>query len=127
MIKLIIDGIVSYTQEGSRLLLAIEESGVSIGHRCGGWGKCTTCRVEFEAGEPSVMTKAEYDRLKRNDLLGVVRLSCQIICDHPMSLHPLITAAIRPDWAGDTGPKPESIVTPEAAWYSIDELNLSHG
>jgi ferredoxin len=122
MIKLMIDGIVSLVSGERRLVLAIEDSGVSIGHRCGGWAKCTTCRVEFDAGEPDKMTKAEYDRLIKNDLLGVVRLSCQIICDHPMSLHPLITSAIRPDWAGDTGPAPEVNITPEAVWYSLDEL-----
>ena len=43
---------------GKRLVLAIEDTGVKIGHRCGGNAKCTTCRVEFISGEPETMTNA---------------------------------------------------------------------
>ena len=40
--------------EGKRLVLAIEKNaGVDILHRCGSYARCTTCRVEFLAGEPS--------------------------------------------------------------------------
>lgn len=116
MPKLIINDRTSVVEKGKRLVLAIEETGVRIGHRCGGWAKCTTCRVEFLSGEPETMTAAEYERLRKNDLLGVARLSCQIICDHDMSLRPLVTEFDRPDWEGDTGPTPEATVTPEAAW-----------
>ena len=104
---------------GKRLVLAIEDSGVNIGHRCGGNAKCTTCRVEFEAGEPDVMTKAEHERLVHRDLLGQARLSCQIVCDHDMSVRPLITLENEPAWQ-DTGPPPEETVTPEAEWLPID-------
>lgn len=117
-----INGVPYEVETGKRLVLAIEENGIGIGHRCGGWARCTTCRVEFEEGEPETMTVAEYERLKSADLLGKVRLACQIVCDHDMAVKPLITAADRPDWEGNTGSTPEAEVTPEAAWFPISEL-----
>lgn len=105
---------------GKRLVLAIEESGVNIGHRCGGFARCTTCRVEFEAGEPETMTRPEYNKLTERGLFGKVRLSCQIICDHDMSVRPIMTLESE-GWT-DTGPAPEPTVTPEAQWYPIEEL-----
>ena len=45
---------------GKRLVLALEdEAGVDQLHACGGNARCTTCRVEFVAGEPKQMTVAE--------------------------------------------------------------------
>lgn len=121
MPKLTINGQTFDVLKGQRLVLAIEESGVNIGHRCGGYAKCTTCRVEFEAGEPEVMTKAEYDKLIERDLYGKVRLSCQLECDRDMSVKPVMTLENQPAWQ-DTGPEPEETVTPEAEWFPIDTL-----
>jgi ferredoxin len=121
MPKLTINGKTFDVSKGKRLVLAIEENGVNIGHRCGGFAKCTTCRVEFDAGEPDTMTRAEHERLRIRSLLGQVRLSCQIVCDHDMSVRPLITLETEETWE-DTGPPPEPVVTPEARWYPIDEL-----
>lgn len=100
--------------EGTRLALAIERSGVAIGHRCGGKARCTTCRVIFTEGEPGVMTRAEHDKLLDRDLLGQVRLACQIRCTHDMSVRPLMTLASE-GWS-DTGPALDETVqpTPEA-------------
>lgn len=108
--------------EGRRLVLAIESMGVPIGHRCGGNARCTTCRVEFLSGEPPTMTQAEYKRLVDRNLFGSARLSCQIVCDHDMSVRPLVTAETNPAWNGDTGPAPDPEVKPEARWYPISEL-----
>lgn len=107
--------------DGKRLVLAIEQTGVNIGHRCGGYARCTTCRVKFESGEPEVMTRAEYNKLVQRDLFGKVRLSCQIVCDHDMSVRPIMTRESE-GWP-DTGPAPEVTVTPEAEWYPIEELS----
>lgn len=107
-------------EDGKRLVLAIEEQGVNIGHRCGGYARCTTCRVEFEAGEPDTMTHAEYTKLSEAGLLGQVRLSCQIVCDHDMSVRPLMT--LESEGWSDTGPAPQPTVTPEAEWFPIEEL-----
>jgi ferredoxin len=43
-------------KEGERLVLAIEDAGIDILHRCGGNARCTTCRVEFVSGEPDTGT-----------------------------------------------------------------------
>jgi ferredoxin len=106
--------------EDKRLVLAIEEAGIPIGHRCGGFARCTTCRVEFQSGEPDTMTRAEFDKLRERELYGAYRLSCQIVCDHDMQVQPMMTLENQ-DWT-DTGPPPEVTVTPEAHWYPIAEL-----
>ena len=121
MPKLTINGQSFDVPAGQRLVLAIEESGVNVGHRCGGYARCTTCRVEFEAGEPDTITEAEYNKLVERDLFGRFRLSCQIECNHDMSVRPAITLESEPSWQ-DTGPEPEEIVTPEAIWYPMDGL-----
>jgi ferredoxin len=123
MPKLTINGNVIEVEHGKRLVLAIEESGIHIGHRCGGFAKCTTCRVEFLEGEPETMTQAEYERLTARDLYGKARLSCQIIVDHDMSVHPLVTSELNPEWGGDTGPAPNERVTPEETFFPIDQLD----
>jgi ferredoxin len=103
-----------------RLVLAIKESGINIGHRCGGNAKCTTCRVEFISGEPTTMTKAEYLKLNEKGLLGQYRLSCQLLCTQDMTLTaPMVLE--NQSWT-DTGPQPATDVLPEAQWFSLDEL-----
>ena len=46
-------------EEGRKLVLAIEDSGVEILHRCGGNARCTTCRVEVIAGDPGEIGEPE--------------------------------------------------------------------
>lgn len=107
--------------EGTRLVLAIEAIGVEIGHRCGGHARCTTCRVQFAAGEPATYTRAEYAKLLERGLLGQARLACQIVCDHDMEIAEVVMTKTNQGWT-DTGPAPEPTVTPEAAFFSPDEL-----
>jgi ferredoxin len=100
--------------ENKRLVLAVEQDAkVDILHACGGNARCTTCRVEFIEGEPSRMTMAEKERLAQRGLTGV-RLSCQILCDHDMT----IRAISRLEGSGrpDPGSTPESTITPPAEW-----------
>ena len=97
-----------------RLVLAIEQDAhVDIMHACGGFARCTTCRVEFIQGEPTRMTKAEKERLEARGLTGV-RLSCQILCDHDMAVRPVMRLATsgRPD----PGATPEETITPPPEW-----------
>ena len=99
---------------GKRLVLAVEQDArVDILHACGGNARCTTCRVEFIAGEPERMTVAERDRLQQRGLTGV-RLSCQIPCDHDMT----IRAVSRLEGSGrdDAGPEPAADITPPPQW-----------
>jgi ferredoxin len=94
-----------------RLVLALEdEAGVDQLHACGGNCRCTTCRVEFIAGEPEIMTEAEKNKLAEKGLTGV-RLSCQILCDHDMS----VRAISRLEGSGrpDPGPRPEPEIHPQ--------------
>jgi ferredoxin len=100
--------------EGKRLVLAIEgDAHVDILHACGGNARCTTCRVEFIDGEPTRMTLAEKERLAAKGLSGV-RLSCQILCDHDMT----VRAISRLEGSGrpDPGPPPAETITPPAQW-----------
>jgi ferredoxin len=119
MPTLTVNGISQQVAE-QRLVLAIKQLGVHIGHRCGGHAKCTTCRVEFITGEPNTMTQAEYDKLKEKGLLGQCRLSCQIVCNQNMQLTaPMVLE--NQNWT-DTGPQPEAEVKPEARWIDKSEL-----
>jgi ferredoxin len=115
MPKLTVEGFNSVDVEsGKRLVLAIEQdAGVDILHACGGNARCTTCRVEFIAGEPTRMTKAEKTKLEERALTGI-RLSCQITCDHDMTVRAIsrLTGSGRPD----PGKTPEPTIQPPAEW-----------
>lgn len=108
--------------EATRLVQAIEDSGVAIGHRCGGKARCTTCRVQFVTGEPETWTEAEYLKLGvgKADAPGY-RLSCQIVCDRDMEVEALMTLENQ-DWS-DAGPAVAPQVEPEAQWYPLEELS----
>lgn len=98
----------------TRLVRAIEANGVDILHRCGGFARCTTCRVEFIEGEPEQMTVAERARLEERGLLGAVRLSCQILCDHDMRVR--VVNRLSTSGLPDPGPEPAAEITPPAEW-----------
>ncbi len=66
------------TEPGKKLVLAIEDAGIDIMHRCGGVARCTTCRVEFLAGDPPPPEGPERQTLEEDGLLGKYRLSCQV-------------------------------------------------
>src|ERR1700741_1186069 len=106
MAKLTVEGVGEFdVPEGERLVLALEdEAGVDQLHACGGNARCTTCRVEFIAGEPDRMTEAEKTVLAARGLTGV-RLSCQIPCDHDMSVR--IISRLTGSGRVDAGKRPE--------------------
>lgn len=106
---------------GTRLLHAMLDSGADILHRCGGYAKCTTCRVEITAGRPAQMTRAALDRLTVNGQLGEFDLSCQTIVDADMTVHPLMTLA--GSGMDDAGPEPAETITPEAEWIARPDEN----
>jgi ferredoxin len=100
--------------DGKRLVLAIEQDAhVDILDACGGNARCTTCRIEFIDGEPPRMTMAEKTRLEERGLAGV-RLSCQIVCDHDMTVRAIsrLTGSGRPD----PGRTPEPTIQPPPEW-----------
>lgn len=115
MPKLTVEGYKTVdVEDGKRLVLAIEQdAGVDVLHACGGNARCTTCRVEFVSGEPQEMTNAEKTRLKERSLTGI-RLSCQIVCDHDMT----VRAISRLEGSGrpDPGRTPEPTIQPPPEW-----------
>jgi ferredoxin len=115
MPKLTVEGYGAFdVPEGKRLVLAVEQDGgVDILHACGGNARCTTCRVEFIAGEPGKMTIAERDRLQQRGLTGV-RLSCQIVCDHDMAIRAV--SRLQGSGRDDAGPEPAPEINPPPQW-----------
>jgi ferredoxin len=114
MPTLLVEGFPPATVEaGTRLVNAIESSGVDILHACGGNARCTTCRIEFIAGEPARMTKAERTKLDEKGLTGV-RLSCQITCDDDMTVRAIsrLAGSGRPD----PGRTPDPAIQPPPEW-----------
>ncbi len=96
--------------DNKRLVLALmQDAGIDQLHACGGRARCTTCRVEFIAGEPARHTKAEIAALAAKNAAGV-RLSCQILCDHDMSVRAIsrLAGSGRPD----AGPTPQPFIEP---------------
>jgi ferredoxin len=101
-------------EAGKRLVLAIEQDAkVDVLHACGGNARCTTCRVEFIAGEPDTMTVAEKQVLAARGHVGV-RLSCQITCERDMT----VRAISRLEGSGrpDAGPTPLPTIQPPPEW-----------
>lgn len=117
MPKLTVDGVGEFeVPEGKRLVLALtDEAGVDQLHACGGNSRCTTCRVEFLAGEPTKMTVGEKNTLANRSLTGV-RLSCQILCDHDMT----VKAISRLEGSGrmDAGHKPTPELAPQPVQWT---------
>jgi ferredoxin len=102
---------------GKRLVLAIEQDAkVDVLHACGGNARCTTCRVEFIAGEPEKMTVAEQSVLAAKGVTGA-RLSCQITLDQDM----VVRAISRLEGSGrpDPGPTPEPTIQPPPQWIAV--------
>jgi ferredoxin len=115
MPKLTVDGVGEFeVPAGKRLVLALEdEAGIDQLHACGGNARCTTCKVEFVAGEPDKMTEAEKTVLAARGLTGV-RLSCQIACDHDMGVK--VISRLTGSGRADAGKRPADDITPPPVW-----------
>ena len=89
---------------GKKLVLAIEDSGIDILHRCGGNARCTTCRVELLAGNAGEMGELERNRLAMEaELADNIRLSCQIRLKDDLKVRVINQASVR---GMDPGPRP---------------------
>ncbi len=115
MPKLTVEGAGEYEiPAGKRLVLALEQdAGVDQLHACGGQARCTTCRVEFVAGEPDQMTVAERNVLAAKGVSGV-RLSCQIACDHDMTVR--VISRLAGSGRKDAGHPPAVQIEPAPEW-----------
>jgi len=102
---------------GKRLVLALtDEAGVDQLHACGGVAKCTTCRVEFVAGEPGQMTEAEKAVLAAKGLLAQpgLRLSCQLTCEQDMTVK--VVSRFAGSGRKDSGGRPKDAIEPPPVW-----------
>jgi ferredoxin len=109
--NLTVEGVGTFVvPDNKRLVLALEQdAGIDQLHACGGRARCTTCRVQFISGEPTQSTKAEQAALAAKGHVGV-RLSCQILCDHDMTVRAIsrLAGSGRPD----PGRTPEPFIEP---------------
>lgn len=71
---------------GQKLVLAIEDAGIDILHRCGGIARCTTCRVEVLSGQVAPMGDEEREALETPDMIEKYRLSCQVRVESDLSV-----------------------------------------
>ena len=112
MPKLTVEGVGDFdVPQGKRLVLALEdEARIDQLHACGGNARCTTCRVQFLAGEPPRMTVAEKNVLAARGLSGV-RLSCQMVCDHDMAVRAI--SRLAGSGRKDAGPRPNDEIQPQ--------------
>ena len=117
MPRLVVEGVGEFqVPEGKRLVLALEQdAGIDQLHACGGNARCTTCRVEFVAGEPDRMTIAERDVLAARGLSGV-RLSCQIVSDHDMTVRAI--SRLAGSGRKDAGHEPAAEIEPPPEWVN---------
>jgi len=109
MPQLTVEGVGTFeVPTGKRLVLALmDEAKIDQLHACGGNAQCTTCRVEFVSGEPTTMTDAERNVLSARGLTGV-RLSCQILCDHDMTVRAI--SRLAGSGRVDAGPRPTDTI-----------------
>jgi ferredoxin len=92
-------------EPGKKLVLAIEDQGIDILHRCGGNARCTTCRVEVLDGDPGPIEEAEAAILAtKTDLNERTRLSCQIRLIDDLHVKVINQASVK---GIDPGPRPE--------------------
>jgi ferredoxin len=112
MPKLTVQGVGEFeVPSGKRLVLALEdEAHIDQLHACGGNARCTTCRVRFIAGEPDKMTAAEKQVLAARGLSGI-RLSCQMKCDHDMTVEAI--SRLAGSGRQDAGTRPADDIQPQ--------------
>lgn len=115
MPKLTVENVGAFeVPSGKRMVLALEQdAGIDQLHACGGRARCTTCRVEFVEGEPDSMTEAEKTKMAEKGLTGV-RLSCQILCDHDMTVRAI--SRLEGSGRADAGPTPLAEIEPPPIW-----------
>lgn len=120
MAKLTVEGVGAFeVPTGKRLVNALtDDAKVDQLHACGGFARCTTCRVQFITVQPEKMTQAEKDVLTTRGLIDQpeLRLSCQLLCDHDMAIRAI--SRLAGSGRADAGKRPEDQITPPPAWVT---------
>jgi ferredoxin len=118
MPNLSVEGVGSFEVAADKRLVnaLIDEAKIDQLHACGGFARCTTCRVQFVSGEPAKMTQAEKDVLTARGLLGQpgLRLSCQIQCEQDMNVRAI--SRLAGSGRADAGKRPADEITPPPVW-----------
>jgi ferredoxin len=117
MPKLTIDGVPVEVPAGKRLVNALVEEGKTDQlHNCGGNAACTSCRVQFVAGEPQKITVAEKDLLAARGLTATpgLRLSCQILVEQDMEVK--IISRLAGSGRKDAGKPTAAVIEPPPVW-----------
>jgi ferredoxin len=118
MPKLEVEGVGSFeVAAGKRLVNAlIDDAKIDQLHACGGNARCTTCRVQFVAGQPTKITEAEKALLQERGLSSHagLRLSCQIVCDGDMSVKAI--SRLAGSGKANAGARPTDDVQPPPVW-----------
>jgi ferredoxin len=97
-------------EDDKKLVLAIEDAGIDILHRCGGNARCTTCRIELLSGDAGTMREPEEAILStKGDLAPNTRLSCQIRIHGDLHVKVINQAHVM---GIDSGPRPLDETTP---------------
>ncbi len=97
-------------EEGNKLVLATEDNGIDILHRCGGNARCTTCRVEILHGDPGPIRDAEKAVMAtKEDMTDHMRLSCQIRVIDDLHVRVINQVSVK---GIDAGPRPADEDTP---------------
>ncbi len=99
-------GTVTFEAEsGKKLVLALEDNGIDILHRCGGNARCTTCRVEVLSDNVGVRNDDEAAILSTKEgISDITRLSCQIRLSEDIHVRVINQASV----AGiDAGTRPQ--------------------
>ncbi|MFD0672855.1 2Fe-2S iron-sulfur cluster-binding protein [Cohnella sp. GCM10027633] len=92
-------------EKGTKLVLALEDDGVDVLHRCGGNARCTTCAVEVLSGDAGEMGEAEATvRANKGIEDTAIRLSCQIHVHDDLAIRLIKTVA---STGLDAGPRPQ--------------------
>lgn len=91
--------------EGTKLVLALEDNGVDILHRCGGNARCTTCRVEVLSDNVGERTEDEEAILSTKEgISDNTRLSCQVRLADDIHVRVINQASVQ---GIDAGTRPE--------------------
>src|SRR3954466_7284760 len=105
--------------QGKRLVNALsDEAKVDQLHACGGNARGTTCRVLFGARGPARMAQAEKDLPRVRGLTATpgLRLSCQIVCDHDMTVKAI--SRLAGSGRADAGKRPADQIEPPPTWIT---------
>ena len=118
MPKITVEGVGTFEVPANKRFVnaLIDEAGIDQLHACGGNARCTTCRVQFVSGEPSKMTEAEKSVLAAKGLLTHLglRLSCQMLCDHDMTVK--VISRLAGSGRADAGKRPADEIMPPPMW-----------